>query len=83
MEMVKFEVDIAFDGENIGEMLEKLGKAVPSAYVRVLELVGPGGGWPVIEVMMPKSDIRKFAEWYDEDEVEFWEEALVPYAKAL
>lgn len=44
MEMVKFDVDVAFEDETFAETLTRLGEAVPSAYVKILELSGPGGG---------------------------------------
>jgi hypothetical protein len=80
-EIVKFEVDVAFDDESFEEVLERLGREVPNAFLRIVRLVGSGGGWPTIEVIIPKNEIRKFAEWYcrddaDELEIGFLEDAV-------
>ena len=83
MEMVKFDVDVAFEDERFSELLERLGKEVPSAFVRIVELEGPGGGWPLIEVIIPKADVRKFAEWYCEDDAVMWEEEFLESAETF
>lgn len=83
MEMIKFETDVCFDDESFEEMLERLNAAVPTAYVRVLRANGSGGGWPTIEVLIPKSDVRKFADWYSKDEAEFLVESFLEEAIAL
>jgi len=80
VEMVKFEVDVAFDDEEFIDVLVRLGRDVPEAAVRIVKLVGSGGGWPVLEVRIPRESVRKFAEWYCADDVEFWEEALAETA---
>lgn len=74
--MVKFEVDVAFEDESFESVLERLGAAVPEAFVRVMTLSGPGGGWPVLEVMMPEELIGKFAEWYCADDGQYWVEEI-------
>lgn len=81
--MIKFETDVWFEDESFEEVLERLNKAVPSAFVRVLMAKGSGGGWPTIEVLIPKSDVRKFAEWFDKDEAPFLEEAFLEEGIAL
>ena len=83
MEMIKFETDVCFEDENFEETLERLNAAVPTAYVRVLRANGSGGGWPTIEVLIPKSDVRKFADWYSKDEAEFLAEEWISEAAAL
>ena len=83
MEMVKFGVDVAFEDETFAETLENLGREVPSAYVKIVMLNGPGGGWPVIEVAIPRADVRKFAEWYCEDDAEMWEEEFLEWAEVF
>jgi len=82
-EIVKFEVDVAFEDESFEEVLERLGSEVPNAGVRIVRLVGSGGGWPTIEVMIPKNDIRKFAEWYCKDEADELENMFLGDAVAL
>lgn len=64
--MKKFEVDITFDErtENIGMVLEEIAAKMPNVWVRVIKVVGPGGGWPMMEVMMPEEAVAEFAEWY-------------------
>ena len=76
IKMVKFETDVAFEDETFEEVLERLGKAMPDVFVRIIRLVGFGGGWPTIEVVMPESQIAEFAEWYCADDAAFWEEAF-------
>lgn len=74
MNMVKIEVDICFEGEEFGETLERLAKAVPGAYVQVWSYHGPGGGWPAVTVVLPEDQIPDFAKWYCEDDELMWEE---------
>lgn len=81
--LVKFGVDIAFEGEEFGEMLERLGAAVPEAHVRVIKLIGSGGGWPEMEVVIPEDKIGEFAKWYSEDDAEELEEEFREEAVAL
>lgn len=76
-EMVKFEADVAFEDESFEKVLERLGKEVPSASVRILRLEGFGGGWPTIEVTIPRDDVMKFAEWYGGDDAVMWEEEFL------
>lgn len=83
MEMVKFDVDVAFEDESFEELLERLGREVPSAYVRILKLEGPGGGWPHVEVVIPKADVVKFCEWYCWDDKSMWEELILDGMRAL
>jgi len=72
--MVKFETDVAFEDETFEEVLERLGKAMPDVFVRIVRLVGFGGGWPTIEVVLPETQIAEFAEWYCADDAPMWEE---------
>jgi hypothetical protein len=74
VEMVKFEATVAFEDETFEEVLERLGVAMPDVYVRVLQLKGPSGGWPSVEVALPETQIAKFAEWYCADDAAMWEE---------
>lgn len=83
MELVKFEVDVAFEDEEFGETLERLAKAVPNAYVKVFAYEGPGGGWPALEIILPKSEIPAFAKWYCEDDAAMWEEEFIDSAKPI
>ena len=75
--MVKIEVDIAFEDEEFGETLERLAKAVPEAFVKVWKYRGPGGGWPAVEIILPREQIPLFAKWYCEDDAELWEESFM------
>lgn len=61
--LVKFEADVSFE-ETFEETLADLGKKVPSAFVRIVKLVGSGGGWPTVEVIIPQDRIKEFADWY-------------------
>jgi len=72
--LVKITVDVAFEDEEFGEMLERLSEAMPEVYVRVLRYEGCGGGWPEIEVLLPEEMITEFAEWYCADDVDYWVE---------
>ena len=83
--MVKFEIDVAFeeDEESFAEVLERLGAAVPEAFVRIVKLSGSGGGWPAVEVVMPEELIGKFAEWYSGEEDEELAEELAEEAVAV
>lgn len=62
--LVKFEADISFEDETFEEVLADLGRKVPSASVRIVKLVGSGGGWPTVEVTIPQDRIKEFADWY-------------------
>lgn len=79
----KFEIDIAFEDESFEEVLERLGKALPNVFVRIIHLEGPGGGWPNIEVVLPENEIRAFAEWFCEDDADMWEEEILIGLEAL
>jgi len=72
MSMVKISLDIAFadDEETFADALERLAAAVPSAWVRVLEAHGPGGGWPSVEVLLDEGDLDRLAAFYNGDESE-------------
>lgn len=83
MELVKFEVGVAFEDESFEQVLERLGNAVPEAFVRILRLEGFGGGWPEFEVLIPRNLIGKFAEWYCESDAEMWKEEFEAEAIAL
>jgi hypothetical protein len=83
MNMVKIEIDIAFEDEEFGETLERLSKAVPSAYVQVWSYHGPGGGWPAVEILLPADQIPTFAKWYCEDDAAMWEQVLTESAKPV
>ena len=80
--MVKFEIDVAFeeDEESFAEVLERLGAAVPEAFVRIVKMEGSGGGWPTVEVIVPEELIGKFAAWYSGEEDEELAEALAEEA---
>jgi hypothetical protein len=80
MNMVKFETDVAFEDESFEEVLERLGAALPEVFIRVVRLVGSGGGWPTIEVILPETQIAEFAKWYCEDDAEMWAEAIAAEA---
>ena len=41
------------------------------------------GGWPLIEVVIPRADVRKFAEWYCADDVEMWEKDFLEWAEVF
>lgn len=81
--MIKFEITVAYEDESFEEVLERLSAKVPEAYVRVLKLHGPSGGWPSIEVIIPEVNVRKFAEWYCEDDADWWEDAIKEEADVL
>lgn len=85
MEMMKFDIDIAFEleEESFEELLARLGREVPSAYVRILSLNGPAAGWPHVEVIIPKADLEKFCEWYCWDDRSMWQEMILEDAKPL
>ena len=83
VKMVKFETDVAFEDESFEEVLERLGAAVPEVFVRVVRLVGSGGGWPTIEVILPETQIADFAKWYCEDDADMWGKILMEEAVAL
>lgn len=81
--LVKFETDIAYEDETFEQVLARLGEQVPSASVRVIKLKGSGGGWPTIEVTIPKDEIKKFADWFcggedDAEAEEMFSESAVP-----
>ncbi|WJZ48468.1 hypothetical protein [Actinomycetia phage DSL-LC01] len=86
MNLKVIEVDIAWDdspnsGENLGTQLESLNKLIPNAWVKVLKYVGPGGGWPMIEIAFPEDKAEILAEWFgQEDDMEFFMENLRDFA---
>jgi hypothetical protein len=79
----KFEIDIAFEDESFEEVLQRLGKALPNVFVRIIHLKGSGGGWPNIEVVLPENEIRAFAEWFCKDDADTWEEEILAELEAL
>jgi hypothetical protein len=69
MKMIKFQLDVGFD-YSLDYALENLARIMPDVWVRILQVEGPaGGGWPVIEFMMPEEKISEFVEkWYSGDQ---------------
>ncbi len=69
------DVDLPFDtpNETFEQMLEKLAREVPSAFVKLMRFKGSGGGWPQAEVIVKTQDLRKFFEFFgfDESDVEW------------
>jgi len=69
--MKKLDFDLAFDlksdfsfESDFMELLAELGKKFPEVFVRIIELRGPAGGWPHVEVVAPEERLAEFAEWY-------------------
>lgn len=60
------DVDLPFDAPNetFEQMLERLAKEVPSAFVKVIRFDGPGGGWPQAEALVETLDLEKFFEFF-------------------
>lgn len=75
--MLKFEADFAFADETLEEVLARMGKEVPEAHVRIIELFGCGGGWPTLEIVIPEESLSKFAKWYCADDAAMWEEIFL------
>ena len=61
-----YEVDVAFsdDYPTLTHSLEALQKLCPSAWVRINQAEGPGGGWPCVTVTLDEWDNDGFCEWY-------------------
>lgn len=66
--------DCAFDypAETFGQMLEKLGREVPTAFVKVHRETGSGGGWPQCEIIVNEVDLEKFLEFFGHDDVDWY-----------
>ena len=63
------DIDLTYDdsSETFTEMLEKLAKAVPSAFVKVNWMIGSGGGWPQGEAIVHSSELETFLEFFGWD----------------
>ena len=76
------DIDFAFDleSETFSECLAKLSVEVPSAFVKILNLEGPGGGWPNCDVIVKSEDLDKFWKFFgcDEDDIEWMSEYISP-----
>ncbi len=59
VKMIRFEMDVAYD-ETFEEMLEEWGQKYPYVFVRMIQLRGPGGGWPVLEIAIPESEAKNW-----------------------
>lgn len=55
--MTRAEVDLAFEDETLGEALGRLVRDITASEllvaVRLVQEHGPGGGWPVVELVGP------------------------------
>ena len=45
--------------------------------------IRPAGGWPVLEIVMPRADVKSFVEWYCADDADYWESEILEGAKSL
>jgi hypothetical protein len=68
--MKKIELDIAFEDSLIESMLI-WSERCPRVYTRIVQMNGPGGGWPVMEFVAEESDLREWLIEFDCDEVDY------------
>jgi len=67
-ENITFVTDLTYEND-ISEIYTYYPK---SCTVKVLQEVGPGGGWPECEISGPKADIYEYlGQWLDTDEIDF------------
>lgn len=68
--MRKISMDIAWDEdtETFPEILENVGKAFPSVFVRVNQFRGSGGGWPDVTFLVADDEIDGLLEFFGYDE---------------
>lgn len=71
--MKKLELDIAYDEphESLQDVLVEWGKKYSDLYIRIVTERGPGGGWPVIELLAPETVLKKFLEDGEFDDIEW------------
>jgi hypothetical protein len=76
------DIDLAWDNtsETFNDILEEIGQKFPNAFLRIVRIVGSGGGWPTIDAVMPESDFEAFMEnlGHDSSDIEFFKESVIP-----
>jgi hypothetical protein len=74
--------DLAWDDttETFESLLEEIGQKFPEAFIRVEKMIGVGGGWPTVDVVLPESDFEEFMKnlGHDEDDIEYLKEWVTP-----
>jgi hypothetical protein len=61
-----YNIDVAYgdDYKSLAHSLEVLSQKCPSAWTRVIQADGPGGGWPEVVITVDEWDVDAFCEWY-------------------
>ena len=65
--MKKITLDVAFD-EGLAESMALWGEKCPRVWMRMVELSGPAGGWPVVEFIGEEADLREWLIEFGMDE---------------
>jgi hypothetical protein len=65
--MFKVEVDVAFE-DNVQKEIVKVAEEA-NVWAEVVQMVGPGGGWPIVRLSGNEEDVRALlVEWgFDPD----------------